>query len=387
MKLVVRNLLRRPLRTLLTVAALVVALMLVCILRSLVTTLESSTAAASSRRLVVQSAVSLFVDLPLSYAGRIVAVEGVARVSKWHWFGAYYKDEANQFAQFAVDPDRIFEIYPEFALVQGSQEDFASNLRGCVIGEGLSERYGWQLGDTVPLLGMIYPHPEGFEVAWEFEVEAIYRPTVRNFDKNAMLFQWDYFERTMEGSGADTPGVGTFVVEVADGTDPTAVMASVDALFEAGPKRVQTTSEAEFTKQFVSMLGNIPLFLTTIGGAVLAAILLACINTMLMAAREQTHDLGVMKALGFGDRRVAGLLLAQSLALCLLGGGLGVLIAKALEPGMAAALAAYWPGYAVEPSTVALGIGLALAIGLVAGLAPAWRASRLGVTEALAATD
>lgn len=386
-RLVLRNLTRHPLRSFLTAGSLAVALFLFCVLRSLITTLESGLEAASAKRMVVQSAVSLFVGLPTSYQPKIADVPGVETTSKWQWFGAYYQDEQNQFSQFAVDSGVLFDLFPtEMELVQGSREGWEANSIGCIVGEGLAQQFGWGVGDRVPLIGMFFPHPDGSDVAWEFEVEAVYRPLVRNFSGHGMFFHWDYFARTMEAGGT-TPRVGTIYVKLEPGAEPTRVMAAIDGMFENGPQRVQTTSEAEFQAQFVSMLGNVPFFIAAIGGGVLAAILLACVNTMLMAARDQTRDLGVMKALGFGDGRTASLLVGQALVLCAVGGGLGVGLALLAQDGIAGALGATFPGFAVAPRTVALALSIAVGIGLASGAVPAWRTRQLRCIEALSARE
>ncbi len=387
LRLIPRNLLRHKLRSLLTIGSLVVALFLLVTLRSLITTLSSSVEVAGSRRLVVQSAVSLFVDLPLNYQARIEKVEGVEKTCKWQWFGAYYQDESNQFGQFATDSDTLLDIYPEMEVVDGSFEAFQKNRTGAFIGKRLADDYGWKLGDTVPLIGTLFPHPDGPDEPWTFQVEAIYEPTVQPFNDRIFFFHWEYFERTLENSPTGTPGVGTFVLQTEQGVDNTAVMAAVDALFENGPQRVQTTTEAQFQQQFISMLGNIPFFITMIGGAVLAAILLACVNTMLMAGREQTHDVGILKALGFPDNSMALLLVAQSLFLCVVGGGLGVFLAYGAQPGIAGALASVFPGYHVKPETLILGAVVTVLLGIVAGFAPAFQATRMRCVDALAGKD
>ena len=386
-RLVWRNLLRRKLRTLLTLASLMVAFFLLCLLRTLVTTLASGTESASSRRLIVQSAVSLFVDLPLNYQAKIEQVPGVDKVVKWQWFGGYYQEESNIFAQFAVDPEGTFFIYPEMEVIEGSKQAFFENRRGCVIGEGLANQFGWELGDTVPIIPTMFQHPDGEGVAWEFEVEAIYRPTQRYFDDRILLFQWDYFQKTMEATYLGARDPGTYIAFLGADADPVQVMGDIDRLFENGPQRVQATGEAEFQRQFISMVGNIPFFVGTIGGGVMVAILLAVVNTMLMAGREQTHDLGLLKALGFGDRHAAGLLIAQALLLCLAGAGGGMALAWATEPGIASFMKAFFPGFHVEAATYRLGLLLAVAMGLVAGFLPAWRAMRLRPAVALGARE
>jgi len=314
-------------------------------------------------------------------------VAGVDRVLKWQWFGGYYLKESNFFAQFAIDPEHMQEVYPEMDIVEGSYDAFRANRRGCIIGRGLADSYGFKLGDVVPIIPTIFPHPDGAEVAWQFEVEAIYEPKQRYFDAGMMLFQWDYFQKTLEAGPIGTPGCGTYVVQLEDADDDTQVMAAIDQLFENGPQRVQTTTEAEFQKQFVSMMGNVPFFVSTIGGGVLLAILLAVVNTMLMAGREQTHDLGILKALGFGDGSARVMLLAQSLFLCLIGGGLGLALAAASQEGIATAMGASFPGYNVLPETYALGGVIIVVLGLLAGIAPAVRAGRLRPVDALSSEE
>jgi putative ABC transport system permease protein len=386
-RLVWRNLMRRKLRTLLTVGSLIVAMFLLCALRTMITTIQVGSSIASDRRLWVQSAVSLFVDLPLAYEPKIENVANVDKAIKFQWFGGYYQKPQNFFAQFAVDPEEALAAYPEVEIVDGSKESFLANRRGCMIGEGLVEQYGFKVGQTVPIIPQIFPHPDGADVAWEFQVEAVYRPNRRYFDNRQFWFHWDYFEKTLEGGDTGTPSVGTYIATLEDPSQVTATMAAIDGMFENGPQRVQSTTEAEFQKQFITMMGNVPFFITTIGGAVLVAILLAVVNTMLMAGREQTHDLGIMKALGFSDGSARVLLVSQSLALCLVGGGAGLAFAFLTEPFVADAMTMVFPGYHVLPETYLAGGAILVALGIVAGAAPAWRAGRLRPVEALHAEE
>jgi len=248
----------------------------------------------------------------------------------------------------------------------------------------LARRFGWKVGDRIPLIGGIFPNPEGDLVPWTFEVEGIYSPATTAVDPSTMFFHWEYFQESME-LGGYTPGVGTIVLETRPDADQQRIMRTIDELFENGPTRVQTTTEAEFQAQFVSMLGSIPFFINSIGGGVLMAILLACVNTMLMAFREQTRDLGVLKALGFTDGSVFRLLIYQSLTMCLIGGGLGVGLAVVTEPVIFKFLGNMFPGYKVTGETMSLGLALAVGLGILAGLAPAIGARRLRVVEALRA--
>jgi putative ABC transport system permease protein len=272
-------------------------------------------------------------------------------------------------------------MWPEMEIVEGSIDDFLGERTACVIGRGLAEEFGWKVGDTVPIIGALFPHPDGS--AWEFQVRAIYGPRKATLDERTLFFHWEYFEESMASALGQPPNVGVYVIELAPGADATEVMARTDALFVNGPQRVQTTTESEFNRQFVSMIGNVPKLLGAIGGGVFVAILLACVNTMLMAAREQTRDVGILKALGFTDGAVARLQLAQSLVLCGLGGGFGVALALATQSGIAGAIGRYFPGYEVRAGTILAAATLTAAVGLLAGIVPARGAARLNAVEAL----
>jgi len=380
-RLIRRSLLRHPVRTLLTVGSLAVAVFLLCFLRSLVTTLESGVAAANQQRLWVQSAVSLFVDFPVSYQAKIQAVDGVRRTCKFQWFGGYFRERSNFFAQFAVDADMLLAMWPEMKIVGGSREAFLTDRRACIIGDGLARQFGWKVGDTVPITGVIFQKADGS--AWEFQVAAIYTPVKASLDNRTLYFHWDLFEKTMEDETGKTPAVGVIVIETEPGTNPTSIMASVDQLFENGPQRVQTTTEAEFQLQFVSMVGNVPKLVSYLGGGVLLAILLACVNTMLMQAREQLREIGVMKALGFSDGFAALLLLAQAMLLVGTGGGLGIALAFLSTDAIGTMLGPNFPGYAITAGTLAAAIGATLVLGILAGAVPARMAERLRTAEAM----
>jgi len=383
-RLVVKNLLRHPFRSLLTAGSLAVAVFLLCLLRTLVTTLNAGVEAASASRLMVQSAVSLFVELPISYQQRIASVDGIQDVVKWQWFGGYYQDPANFFAQFAIDEEVLFDVYPECALPAEERQAFLERRDACIVGDQLAREFDWKVGDTVPLIGALFPHPSGG--AWEFQVVGIYHSESANFDNRTMLFRWDYFQETRELSG-ETPNVGVFVLKVAPGSDVSRIMADVEALYENGPQRVTCTTEAEFQRQFVSMIGNVPMFVGWIGGGVLIAILLACVNTMLMAARQQTHDVGILKALGFTDGAAFALMIAQALALCLVGGAAGLLLAVASEAPVMQLLGTFFPGFAVKAETLAFAGLVAVGLGLVSGIVPAWQFARLRCVDALRSTE
>jgi putative ABC transport system permease protein len=384
LRLVKKNLWKHKLRFVLTVLSLSVAIFLLCVLRSLVVALNAGVADAAANRIIVQSKVSLFVQLPQSYGPRLEQVEGVEAMARWNWFGGYYQDPSNFFAQFATDPRQLFDVYPEIYLVDGSQDDFLSNRKACLVGADTAAKYGFEVGDTVPIVGALYPTADGSP--WDFYVAGIYRSTKKSVDQNTLFFHYEYLEKSLESGFATGPGgVGIYVMKIAPGFAPVEIMSEVDALYENGPQAVQATSESEFQAQFVSMVGNVPLLVSSIGGGVMLAILLATLNTMLMSAREQTRDIGVLKALGFTNGSVFGILFLQALGLAACGGLLGMFLASASAPGIAAAIGSMFPGYQVTDRTLLEAAGATLLIGVLAGIAPALRARALSVIDALRA--
>jgi putative ABC transport system permease protein len=384
LRLVAKNLFKHRLRFVLTVGSIGIAIFLLCVLRALVVALDAGVRAAAINRLVVQSRVSLFVYLPQSYLQKLERVDGVVEVMRWNWFGGYYQDPSNFFAQFATDAAKLLSVYPEIDVFEGSAEDFVRDRKACLVGQATAEKYGIRVGDTFPIIGALFPRLDG--EPWDFRVAGIYRSRKKSLDEATLFFHYELLDKALEAREAAGPqGVGIYVLRIAPEADRSAIMSQVDALFENGPQVVQTTTEAEFQAQFVSMVGNVPLFVSSIGGGVMIAILLAALNTMLMAAREQTRDVGVLKALGFRDQTVFGILLTQSLMMCSLGGALGIALAKLSEPGMVSMLATMFPGYEITNATLLQAVGAALLVGILAGIAPALRARSMNVVEALRA--
>ena len=371
-----------PLRTLLTVGAATVAIFLFCFLRSIVTSLDAAVDASASNRIITGSAVSLFQSLPSAYMGQIEAIDGVESVSRFTWFGGRYQSEENFFAQFGCDPATLMEQYPELILPDEQKRAWVRDRRGAIIGKGLADQYGWKLGDTIPLIGTIYPRVDGSE--WEFTVRGIYKSGKPNLDEVTMYFHWEYMDRVLEEGGSYGPrGTSVFVVKLADGFTGEEVSTAIDAYYSGGPQRTRTQTEAAFQAGFVSMLGNLPTFLAMIGTAVLIAILFGVVNTMTIAARERVRSMGILKSLGFPNRIPVRLYLMESTGIVLFGGALGMLLAHLTQEPFRTAFGTYVPVYHVAQDTYVMAGLICIGIGFAAGAWPAWRASRLRAAESL----
>jgi putative ABC transport system permease protein len=388
-RLVIVNLFRNPLRTFLTMASVTVALFLYCTLGGVLDTLQESIKVGSESRLVTRNKISLVQWLPMAYRQRIEAVPGVKRVAVQNWFGA--QDPADRhgfFAQFAVD-DPWYGLYAnDFDIVQASPPQttvalpegtnpqltaYALERTACVVGEKLLLKKGWKLGQTITLAGTIFPGD------WPFTIRAVYRAKKKSFGEEAMFFHYDYLSE--KGMGGQKP-VGTYILELSDPTQAGNVAHTVDAMFENAAPATLTETEQAFQAGFVSMYGNVPFVLRVIGLAIVFSILLIAANTMMTSVRERTGEVGVLKTLGFTDGAVFAMVVAEAAIITLGGGMLGALGAKFAVEGHAI-LGGFLPPMSVYWGTVLTGIAIAVVIGAISGLTPAFQASRLRIVDAL----
>jgi putative ABC transport system permease protein len=389
--LVFANLGRNKVRTLLTLLSVGIALFLFCALRGVLDTLDSSVRVSSETRLITRNAISLIFPLPLSYRDRIAAVPGVRAASYANWFGGRDPVDTHDFyAQFAVDSPTYFPLYrSDVEIVAAGRPQgpggvpggndpklaaFFEDRTGCVVGQQLFAKHKWKIGQTVHLSGTIYPGD------WPFTIQAVYRAKNPAFGENNLLFHWKYLEeKGMGGRGQ----VGWYVLGLDHPGEAGSVIQAIDGIYENSTAATRTETERAFQAGFVSMYGNIPFLIGLIGLAVVLSMLGVAANTMMMAIRERTGELAVLKTLGFTDGTVFAIVLAEALAITGIGGTLGALLAKFLIEGTRFNGGGFLPPMTVRWETVLLGVGIALAMGLVSGLVPAIRASRLAVVDAL----
>jgi len=371
--LLVANLFRRRIRTGLTVGSFAVALFLFGILAVVRGAFHQGIDVAGVDRLVIVNKVSLIQPLPFAYRDRLLRIPGVAQATFANWFGGVYQDEKNFFPQFAIDKEHYRELFPEFLIPDGQWQAFLADKEACVIGVGLAERFGWQLGDRIPIRGTIFPG------AWEFNVRAISHGGRTQDDTTQFWFRWDYLD---ERKPFQKGFVGWYTVRIANPDDAVRVVRAIDEEFANSPFETKTDTEKAFAASFVKQMGNIEFLILTIGSVVFFTLLLVTGNTMAIAVRERVRDLAVLKAVGFSDGFVLGLVLAETLIVAAVGGGLGISLAK-LFTLRGDPTGGLLPFFYLAPQAMAAGVGLALAVGLLAGVLPAVAAMRLRVVDAL----
>jgi putative ABC transport system permease protein len=371
-RLIRANLLRNKKRTVLTMASVVVAFFLFGTLRSVITTLDSAAAVGSEARLVTSNASGITFVLPEAHANRLAAVEGVKSVSWANWFGGYYQDPQDFFAQFAIKADTYLPMYPEIQITAGDVDAFMRERTAAIVGVGLLERYGWQVGQTITLKGTFLPGD------WPFTIRAAYTPSNPSYGDENMFFHYEYmYERS---NGEISPG--WFVLELDRPDRAAEIAAAIDTQFKNSTAPTKTETERAFQSGFITMWGNIGFLVRAIGTAVFFAILFVAANTMMMAVRERTGEIAVLKTVGFGDGTLFGLVIAESILIAVAGGALGLLLARVAFAGKTP-LQSFFPGFGVTGGTIALGLALALGLGLVSGAIPAWQTARLSVVGAL----
>ena len=371
--LLIANLLRKKIRTTLTVGSFAVALFLFGILAVVRGAFSQGVEVAGADRLVVINKVSLIQPLPLSYKDRLLQIPGVSAVTFANWFGGVYQDERNFFPQFAVDGPTYRAMFPEFSISEEQWQAFTDDREGCVVGVSLAERFGWKIGDRIPIRGTIYPGN------WEFNIRAIYEGTRPQDDTSGFWFHWEYLnERNPYAKGY----VGWYTVRIANPDDAVRVASASDQEFANSPFETKTETEKAFAASFVKQMGNIELLILSIGSVVFITLLLVSGNTTAIAIRERVRELAVLKAVGFSDAFVQRLVLAESLVVAVVGGGLGLALAKlfTLQGDPSGGLL---PFFYLPPDAIVAGLALAIAIGVVSGAWPAYRARGLRVVDAL----
>jgi putative ABC transport system permease protein len=299
----------------------------------------------------------------------------------YNYFGGSYKDTRdpkNQFARFAVEPEKLFTIFGEYRMPDDQKQAFLKERAACLIGRDLANSLKLNVGDRIHIIGDIYPGDFDFTVRGVFDSPQA---------SDVLYFNKEYLEESMpEGRRGR---VGMFYILIDDPAHSARVAQTIDEQFHNATQQTKTETEQAFVVSFLSLLGNVKMLLLGISGAVVFTILLVSANTMAMSVRERVREVGVLKTLGFTPEAVLGLVLGEAVAISLVGGAIGYLISTFLMRGVAKSpFGGFLPPMAdFNPAVALTCVAAAAAIGFLSSLVPALNASRIPIVEALRSTD
>ena len=380
-KIIFRNALRHPLRSVLTAVGIAVALFAFCLIRTFIGAWYSGVDASAKNRLVSRNSVSLIFYLPLSYQGTIAQVPGVAKVGMGNWFGGIYKDERYRFQQFAID-ENYLDVYPEFKVPAEERASWSSDRSGILVGRDLANNFGLKVGDTFRLKGTIFPG------LWDFTVRGIFDGREGTPDTRIMLFHWTYLnERNRAEIGRQPDQAGFFVIQLLPGADPAIVAKEIDSKFSNSYAETHTETETAFVQGFVSMSSTIIQTLNVVSVVVLGIMLLVLTNTVLMSFRERFREYSVLKSIGFETANLSWLILGEALLLCCFGLFLlGLLLTPIMSippQKLLGDLMNFFPVFKVSWSNIGICVLLAFGIGVLSSIVPIASLRRMQIVEGL----
>ena len=376
-RLLLKNAFRHKLRTLLTMVGLVVAVCAFGLLRTINDAWYAGANASSSTRLITRSATSLTVALPLAYAERLRAVDGVTAVSWSNWFGGIYIEPRNFFPQFAVDVNSYLALYPEYVINDNDRLAWLRDRQGALVGRKLADKWGWKIGDQIPIRGTIYPG------TWSFTLRAIWDGADATVDEGQLLFHWAYLNEFVRARGARANQVGVYVLGINEPNNAALISQRVDAQFKNSLAETLTETEKAFQLGFVAMSEAILLALQAVSFIIIVIIMAVMANTMAMTARERLAEYATLKALGFPPGFVVRLLFGESLFIAFIGGIAGLLLTWPLAAGFRSLTGALFPVFKVSAETMGLQLLACLVVGVVAAAWPAWKMSRIDIVAGL----
>jgi len=371
------NLKRRKLRTALTLLSILVAFVLFGFLCAIKQGLVGGVTLAGADRLIVRHKVSIIQLLPEAYQARMERVPGVAAAAHQTWFGGIYQDPKNFFMQCPVVPEQFMAMFPEFRLPPEQMKAWRATRTGAIVGRKTADRFGWKIGAKVPIMSPIW-----LRKPWVFDLVGIFEGRDKDTDTTSLFFRYDYFDESRKAQNWGQGLVGWYTIRVKDPAQAAEVARAVDQEFENSPAETKTEPEGAFIQAWANQIGNIGLIVASILGAVFFTILLVTGSTMSQAVRERIGELGVLKAIGFTNGQVLGLVLAESCLLTISGGGLGLGLA-ALAIARGDPTGGLLPLFHLPTADLLLGAGLCVALGVLTGLFPALQATRLRVVDAL----
>jgi len=378
--LVRKNLFRRKLRAVLMIVSILVAFMIFGVLAGFYRAFTAGEDRAAADRLITVNKINFTQPVPIAYFNRVRAVEGVRQVTHANWFGGYYQDPKNFLMTLAIEPASYFDVYrSELDIPPEQLQAFIRDRGSAVVGEAMARKWGWKVGDRVPVASNIFSQRSGGHT-WDFTIAGIVKGKAEQVSTDFLLFQYAYFDET-RSFGKDT--IGWLILQTNAPENNDRVAKAIDAMFANSTAETSTDTEKAFGKAFAAQFGNIALIVFLVVGAAFVTILMIVGNTMALSIRERTREIGVLKTLGFSGPRILRMVLGESVLLALLGGLPGLAIAAMITIALRASLASIAPAFAVSPDIALQGIALMVALGLITGIVPALNAMRLKIAAAL----
>jgi putative ABC transport system permease protein len=375
--LIFANLFRKKIRLILTIGSFAISLVLFTFLAVVNSAFNRGIDIAGADRLVIVSRVGLMQVMPISYADQVAAIPGVKSVTHDHWFGGVYQEEKNFFPQFVIDPENHRKVYPEFIVPDDQWNTFVKDQQGAIAGAKTAKRFGWKVGDRIPIKNSLY----GPTKTWEFNLDGIYHTEKADGDEGQFWLQWKNFDENVPAVLKST--AGWYILKLDTPDDAVRVAKAIDAKYANSSFETKTETESAFAAGFAKQFGNIEFLILSVGSVVFFTLLLVTGNTMAISVRERTAELAVLKAIGVTDRSVLFLVLAESMMIALFGGLLGLLLAWAAIPVISAAVTGLLPPLLLSKTMLSFGLVFAVFVGVVSGLIPGIGAMRMRVVNAL----
>jgi len=379
--LAVRNVLRNRFRTVLTILGVAMAILTFVLLRTVLTSWTAAVEYSAKDRIGTRHKITFLMQLPKRYIEDIRAVKGVNGATWANWFGGKDPNHENEFfATIAVDPPSFLEVYSEIEVTPEERESWLGNRRGAVVGDVLARKLGWKVGDKVTLQGTIFPGD------WEFEISGIYTAKRRSVDRNTFWFHWDYMNDSLPERRKD--GIGWIISRIDDPKNVADISKAIDKVFDERDVQTLSMSERALNTSFIGMMGAILTAIDLASLVILAIMVLILGNTIAMGVRERTSEYGVLRAIGFMPRHIAGFVLGEALTIGVIGGLLGLLLSyPMIEQGLGRFLeenmGGFFPYFRIARSTAISAIVLAGVLGMIAAAIPAYRASKINVVDSL----
>lgn len=376
--LIYKNLTRKKMRLFLTTFAIFIAFLIFGAIMSLRSALNAGVEMSADNRLVVVHKTSFTNPLPYAYVNKVKAIEGVKDVTHANWFGGYFKEPRNQVVSLAVDPQSYMTVYPELVVEPEQLSRWYKNQTGILVGERIAIANNWKVGDRIPLSSNIFSQKTGGQT-WEFEIDGIFKGNEEKIDTSYVLIHYKYFNETQSWGG---DSIGWLILTTLDAGLNEQVAKVIDSEFANSNNETDTSTEQAFNKAFIDQIGNIGLIIFGVVFMAFFTILIVVGNTMVLAIRERTNEIAVLKTLGFASARIFKMVLVESCLLAFLGGLLGIGGAFIIIKGASEQMARFLPNLVLGSDVLLQALAYMLVLGLITGIAPAISALRLNIVAA-----